>query len=332
MGKLMVIAGNSGPFSDFGPYVPSINDRGAVAFFATRRGGATGVFCGDGGPIHTLHQKATYRSHPDINEDGTLCVYADLADASQVVLLGRPGAAPEVITHEGIPSIGPLGPTMNNAGAIAFRATSAAGRAGVYVAAGGALTRVAEAGDRFASFDGLPVLFDDGSVVFRANHVDGTQAIHRRSSDGTMTCLVQTGDDLTELGRFPSGNGLGEIVFSATRPDGSSAIFTTRAGQTAPTPVVESAKSFESFRGALIDDEDRIVFYAVPASGELAVYALDEPGAAPQRIIGLRDEFGTCPLTDLALNPVSLNNAGQIAVRLKLADGRQFIARMDVFA
>ena len=331
MGKLMVIAGNSGPFSDFGPYVPSINDRGEVAFFAARRGGATGVFCGDGGPIHTLHQKATYRSHPDINEGGMLCVLADLADASQVVLVGEPGAAPEVITHEGIPSVGPLGPTINASGAVAFRAASAAGRAGIYLAAGGALTRVAEAGDRFASFDGLPVVFDDGSVVFRANHVDGTQGIHRRLRDGTNLTLAQTGEGFVELGRFPSGNSRGTVVFCATRPDGSSGVFTLAEGASAPVPAIESAKAYESFRGALIDDDGRIVFYATPSGGELAVFALDAASAAPRRIIGLRDEFGTCPLTDFALNPVSFNNTGQVALRLKLADGRQFIARLDVF-
>jgi hypothetical protein len=331
MGKLMVIAGNSGPFSDFGPYVPSINDRGTVAFFATRRGGATGVFSGDGGPIQTLHQKATYRSHPDINDDDTLCVCADLADKSQVVLFGKPGAPPEVITHEGIPSIGPLGPTINAAGAIAFRATSAAGRAGIYVAADGELTRLAEVGDRFGGFDGLPVSLDDGSVIFRADHSDCSQSIHRWRAGGALDCIVQTGEMFGELGRFPDANARGTVVFTATRRDGTSGVFTIDASG-AITPAVESAKVFENLRAALIDDTGRIVFCATPGGGELAIYALDGAGAVPRRIIGLRDEFGTCPLTDFALNPVSFNNAGQIAVRLKLADGRQFIARLDVFS
>jgi hypothetical protein len=330
MGKLMVIAGNSGPFSDFGPYVPSINDRGGVAFFATRRGGATGVFCGDGGPIQTLHQKATFRSHPDINDDETLCVYADLADKSQVVLFGKPAAPPEAVAHEGIPAIGPLGPMINAAGAIAFRATSAAGRAGIYLAIDGELTRLAEAGDRIGGFDGLPVILDDGSVVFRADHADGAQGIHRWRAGGALECVVQTGEAFRELGRFPSANACGTVAFTATRRDGTSGVFTIDVRGSVVT-MVESAKVFENFRGALIDDTGRIVFYATPSGGELTIYAMEGPGAAPRRVIGLRDEFGTCPLTDFALNPVSFNNTGQIALRLKLADGRQFIARLDVF-
>lgn len=331
MGKLLVIAGNSGPFSDFGPYVPSINDRGMVAFFAVRRGGATGVFCGDGGPIQTLHQKATFRSHPDINDRGTLCVYADLADGSQVVLFGEVGAPPEVVTHEGIPAIGPLGPTINRAGAIAFRATSAAGQAGIYLAADGELTRLAEIGDGFGGFDGLPVILSDGSVIFRADHGDGTQRIHRWQPGGALACVVRTGEEFADLGRFPGANDRGTVVFTATRRDGSSGVFTIPAAGGTATCAIESAKVFESFRGALIDDTGRILFYATPSGGELAIYTLDGAGASPRRVIGLRDEFGTCPLTDFALNPVSFNNTGQIALRLKLADGRQFIARLDVF-
>jgi len=330
MGKLLVIAGNSGPFSDFGPYVPSINDHGTVAFFATRRGGSTGVFCGDGGPIHTLHLKAGYRSHPDLNADETLCVFAELAERAQVVLFGRAGAPPEVVAHEGIPTIGPLGPTINAAGAIAFRATSAAGRAGIYVAAHGELARVAEAGERFAGFDGLPVILDDGSVIFRADHLDGTQGIHRWSPGGGLACAVQTGEVFTELGRFPSAEAHGTIAFTATRRDGSAGVFTVNAAGEMTT-AIESTKAWENFRGALIDTAGRIVFHATPSGGELTIYALDAPGATPRRVIGLRDEFGSCPLTDLALNPVSFNNSGQIALRLKLADGRQFIARLDTF-
>jgi len=328
MGTLLVIAGTSGPFADFGPYVPSINDRGMVAFQATRRGSTTGIFCGDGGPISYLRPAATYHSHPAINNHGTLCAYADTPeDGTQAVIFGVAGGPAEIITHEALKVVGPLGPTMNDAGSIAFRATSAAGRAGIYVAGDGPLVRVAETDERFGTFDGLPVILGDGSVVFRANHVDGIQAIHRWRPGGRTTSVVTTGERFVELGRFPDANAHGTVVFTATQRDGSSGVFTAREGIV--ETAIESARQFESFRGALIDDDGRIVFYATPSGGMLGIHALDTAG--PRRLICLRDEFGTCPLTDFALNPVSLNNAGQVALRLKLADGRQFIARLDVF-
>lgn len=329
MGTLLVIAGTSGPFADFGPYVASINDRGLVAFQATRRGGTTGIFCGDGGPISYLRPTATYRSHPALNNHGTLCAYADMAEnGTPAVISGSAGGPADVITHEALKAIGPLGPTMNDSGAIAFRATSATGRAGIYVAAAGSLVRVAETDERFGTFDGLPVILGDGSVVFRANHVDGTQGIHLWRPGGGTTSVVTTGERFVELGRFPDANARGTVVFTATQRDGSSGVFTAKDGGI--EPAIESAREFESFRGALIDDDGRIVFHATPGGGMLGIHALDTAG--PRRLIGLRDEFGTCPLTDFALNPVSLNNAGQVALRLKLADGRQFIARLDVFS
>lgn len=327
MGKLLVIAGASGPFSDFSPYVPAINDEGMVAFQAARRSGGTGAFCGRGGGIAPLAFKASYRSHPDINASGMLAVYAELPDGTQGLVYGAPGVPPEIITHDALPTIGPLGPTLNDSGAIAFRATSAAGRAGIYVAHGSTLTRVVEAGDQFSGFDGLPVICGDGSVVYRADHVQGSQGIHLWRPDGTTRLLATTGPDFAELGRFPAANNAGAVVFAATRPDGSSGVFRT-VGDGPIEAVIESGKTFENFRGALIDDEGRIVFFATPTGGELAVYHLYS-GAA-ERVIGLRDEFGTCPLTDFALNAVSLNNRGQIALRIRLADARQFIARIDL--
>jgi hypothetical protein len=40
------------------------------------------------------------------------------------------------------------------------------------------------------------------------------------------------------------------------------------------------------------------------------------------------DLFGS-PVAGFALNPVSVNAVGQLAIRVKLADARQFILRAD---
>lgn len=324
----MVIADTSGPISDFGPYVPSINDRGLVAFQATRQDGATEVFYGDGGPLSSLHQSATFRSHPDINNQGALCVYAELPAGKQIVLIAATGKPPEIICREALPTIGPLGPTMTNSGVVALRASSRSGRPGIYVVDSSSFVVIAEAGERFSGFDGLPVIIEDHTVFFRADHVGGGQGIYARRQDGQLACLVATGDRFAELGRFPCANSSGTVAFTATQCDGTSGIFSTVGGRI--ETLTDTSAGFESFRGALIDDAGRIVFYATPPGGTLGVYTLNAAG--PMRLIGVGEEFVNCPLTELVLNPVSINNAGQIALRLKLADGRQFIVRLDAFA
>lgn len=324
----MIIADTSGPFTDFGPYVPSINDRGMVAFQATRQDGATGIFCGDGGPLSSISQSANYRSHPDVNNHGALCAYAELSAGKQIVLIAAARKPPEIICREALPTIGPLGPTMNDSGFVALRASSRAGRPGIYVVGSSSFVVIAEAGERFSGFDGLPVIIEDHTVFFRASHVDGGHGIYARRQNGQLECLVATGDRFAELGRFPSANASGSVVFAATQGDGTSGIFRIVGGRI--ETVIDASAGFESFRGALIDDAGRIVFYATPPGGTLGVYTLNAAG--PMRLIGLGEAFVNCPLTELALNPVSINNAGQIALRLRLADGRQFIVRLEAFA
>ena len=328
MGRLLVIAGTSGPFADFGTFAPAIKERGAVAFQATRRNGATGVFCGDGGPITCLHQTAAYRSHPDINDAGELCAYADLPDGREALLVGKPGQRPDAIAPDTLPAIGPLGPTMNETGAVAFRGTTAQSGPGIYVADGDRLTTVAAAGaGRFSGFEGLPVILADGRVVFRADRGPHRHSIHLWAPDGRERIVAETGDRFSELGRFPHANARGDVVFDARPQQGRAGIFRAREGEI--TPVVDTTAGFEEFRGALVDDAGRVVFYATPTGGTLAIHRSENGVHA--RVVGLGDELAGSPIIDLALNPVSFNNTGQIALRLKLADGRQFIARLDVF-
>src|SRR6266508_3297683 len=112
-----VIAATGGRFSDFAPYVASVNDAGTVAFQAALRGGGSGVFTGCGGAVAevvgpALLGRAT--SHPDLNDGGATSFYAELPDGGEGVFLVHDGRL-QTIADTGGPfaSIGPLGPTMN---------------------------------------------------------------------------------------------------------------------------------------------------------------------------------------------------------------------------
>jgi hypothetical protein len=68
-----VIATTGERFSDFAPYVASVNDAGSVAFQAALRDGGTGVFTGSGGAIAEAAGPALLAgvtSHPDLNDAG----------------------------------------------------------------------------------------------------------------------------------------------------------------------------------------------------------------------------------------------------------------------
>jgi hypothetical protein len=47
------------------------------------------------------------------------------------------------------------------------------------------------------------------------------------------------------------------------------------------------------------------------------------------RVLGVGDRLHGATVVDFALNPVSVNARGQLAIRVALDDGRQFIVRGD---
>ena len=281
--EIEIVARTGERFSDFGPYVASINDAGTVAFHADGR-----IFTWREASIAAVELGGEAISHPDINAAGQICAYVRLAHDDTAVLLD------DHIIDSG--DIGPLGPTMNDRGQVAYRA-----RGGVYLDG-------REVATGFASVEGLPCVDDDGSVVFRAD-----RGIYRWR-DGDIQPLVELGDDFAELGRFPAVGPGGAVVFAAVDRDGRPGVF---AVDGAGPRVLHASDAFESYRGVLAFDGG-FVFYATPRGGALGIYDQDA-----RRLLGIDDEIAA-----FVLNPVSIDRAGQLAVRLELAGGDQAIARV----
>ena len=332
---LTPIATNDGRFVDFAPYVASINDEGVVAFQATLSDGHSGVFTGDGKSITDIAVTAStacpvrlFSSHPDINQAGKLAVYGTLKSGDQAVLLMCPdGSISATDARDRFCGIGPLGPTMNERGDVAVRGTSQDGKACIAVRRGARFHAIAEAGDRFCGFEGLPVVNNDGHVVFRANLTDYSQGIfvHR---DGQCAAVAMTGNDFEEIARFPIMNDHGAVAFAAKRASGAWGIFTADSGRLAC--MVDAEAGFESFRGVLINNAGPVAFYGTPAGGQLGIYSGADP--TRHRVIGLGDTIFGATVVDFALNPVSINELGQMAIRIALDDRRQFILRGDPVA
>jgi hypothetical protein len=329
------IATNDGRFVDFAPYVAAINDDGVVAFQATLSDGHSGVFTSDGKSTTDIAVTAStacparlFSSHPDINQAGKLAIYATLKSGEAAVLLMHPdGGLAATDERAWFNEIGPLGPTMNEHDDVAVRGTSQDGRACIRVRRGTHFHAIAEAGDRFSRFEGLPVVNNDGHVAFRADLPDDRQGIfvHR---DDQCAAVAMTGNDFVEIARFPIINDRGDVAFAARRASGVWGIFTAASGQLAC--VVDAEAGFESFRGVLINNAGPVALYGTPAGGQLGLYTGTDP--IRHKILGLGDTVFGATVVDFALNPVSINGLGQMAIRVALDDRRQFILRGDPMA
>ncbi len=331
--SILVIAETGERFADFAPYVASLADDGQVAFQAATRRGGTGIFVADGGPVRAIVESgdrfSEFYSHPDIDVSGTVSFYAALATGERGIFRLRADESVTIAdTSEEFREIGPLGPTMNDEGVVAFRAGLETGGEGIYAGSASQAVRViADTIDVFSGFQGLPVVDRAGAVTFRANLKDGGAGIYA-DQVGSFSAIAETGELFSELGAFPSANDLGSVAFCATLASGGSGLFISTA--CAVSAFVDTKDPFESFRGVLINNRDDVIFYATPRGGALGIFSGPDP--AKDKVVGIGDALCNSVVTDFALNPVSFNNANQVAIRLKLADGRQLIVRADLHA
>jgi hypothetical protein len=311
-----VVADTTGAFADFGPYVPSVTARGTVAFQATTRDGRTGVYAWDGERTAVVAQEGAAHgpivSHPDVQDDGWTSYYAETTGGGGV-FAARAGVVVPLATpsHNGLRA-GPLGPTMAR-GRVAFRA-SRGDAPGVWLASTDGVVPVAERG--FAGFEGLPVVDDAGSVVFRAD-----DAVYRWRN-GVVTAVVRVGGAIGALQRFPSQ--AAAVWVGGARADGAPVIVTVNEEVT-----LAPATGFQSVRTVLATSSGALWFFAVPASGGIGMYRGLDPVA--DHVVALGDPLNGDPIVDFAANPVSARGRW-LALRVRTARGYQAILRLEAQA
>ena len=328
MFSVAVVATTGERFSGFAPYVASVNDAGVVAFQAALRVGGSGVFAGVGGEVEEVVERALHAgvtSHPDLNDARDTSFYGELPGGGQGAFLHRDGRLQVVAdTCGAFASIGPLGPTMNEAGTVAFRANSADRVSGIFAGDGAAVTTVADTTGPWSRFHGLPVITGDDTVVFRADCGDGVQGIYA-GGGGSIRTVAEPRARFESLGLFPSANERGTVAFAATLRGGGAGIFTDDDGRI--TRITEMEGAFEAYRGAVITNAGAVVMIATPRGGSIGLF--DGPDPEADRILALGDSLLDSTVEDFAANPVSVNASGQVAIRASLADGRQVIVRAD---
>ena len=324
---LTLIATTGDRFCDFAPYVPAASDDGTVAFQAALAGGGTGVFTGSGEAVDEAAGPSLVRvtSHPDRNGVGMMSFYGDRQDGGRGVFLLHDARLETVAdTSVEFSAIGPLGPTMNDAGTVAFRADRSPGVSGIFTGDGKDVVAVVETDSRWRRFHGLPVITRSGALVFRADRADNVQGIYCHY-EGSIGTVAESGDFFETLSLFPSANDDGTVAFAATLRAGGAGIFTAAEGGI--TRIADTGGAFEAYRAALITDGGNVVVLATPRGGSLGLFDGADP--VEDRILAVGDQFLGSNVAELASNPVSVNAVGQVAIRVTLTDGRQLILRAD---
>lgn len=355
---LLALAATGRDLVSFGPWVPAVDERGRVAFTAVHAGGRTGLhLVAESGPLGewmlgvpapraagagprgpgvfgagqsaegaasggARADVAAFTSHPDLDRDGALYVYAALADGRDALVRAGPGAeiGPLVTAGPGqrISRIGPTGPTVNGAGVVALRTFGPGGEAGCHLWAGGALRDLA-ADTGAEGFEGLPVVNDRGEVALRAR-VGGRDRLFA----GAPGALRGLGDGAAELGRFPCLAHDGAVGAPAYGAAGGG----YRRWRGDEEEDLLPAGRFGFVRGGLLVAEGLLAVYVQTSRSPLAVLV----GPDPERdlLVGVGQPLFGSEVLDLALNPVSGAEAGWIAVRVTLADGRGLVCRTAV--
>jgi hypothetical protein len=196
------------------------------------------------------------------------------------------------------------------------------GISGVFAADRSGVLAVADTEGGWSRFHGLPVIDEAGSVVFRADCPDGVEGIYV-ARDGEARAVAEIGDVYESLALFPSVSDDGTVAFAAGLRGRGAAVVTVHDGH---VEAVDTEGAFESFRGVLIGG-DRVVRIATPRGGKLGLYG--GPDAEADRILAIGDRAFGSTVVEFAANQVSINRAGQLAVRAILADGTQLILRAD---
>lgn len=80
----------------------------------------------------------------------------------------------------------------------------------------------------------------------------------------------------------------------------------------------------------VVNNHGHVAFRADLPDGQQGIYTGTDP--TRHRLLGLGEALFGATVVDFALNPVSVNGSGQVAIRVALGDRRQFILRADPVA
>ena len=130
-------------------------------------------------------------------------------------------------------------PTINAKGQVAFAAGKIGGGGGIYVGDGGALTTIAETGERFKSLPLPPPVNGSGRVAFYGELQSGATGIFA-GNGGPVATIAETGGTYERVAGTVAIDDSGRVLFRADLKGGGNGIF---AGSGGPVSAVYDSKT-----------------------------------------------------------------------------------------
>ena len=344
------------PFDSFKNHF-SINQSGEVAFLADLKDGSSGVFTGDGAMPNTIvDTDGGWFSEfwgPSINDSGDVSfVGRSSGSGSAAVMRYNAGGGtfttitdsigwfPAYPTFPNHSSIHPYadGTSINNGGTVAFLGqTFSQGDMAIAVGNGGQLSFVARSPSLlFYSLQSAPVIkrgLGGLQVAFTSiREKFGTlEAQIFRGGSANYVPLVTTGGQFIGLSDRPSINDSGDVLFTAWLVNGYSGVFI--ANGSSFTPVAHTIGPFTDFY--VYEGQDALSNTGLAFKARLNASSISGiftgPDAVNDKVLAKEDSLPgfLSTVTDVVIGPESLNDLGQLAMKVTFADGRQRILRAD---
>lgn len=302
---------------------PAIDSAGRVVFCGSI-GGVEGIYSGSGGAVQPVLTAgptyAQFSRRPVVNDAGTIALTATRNDGAREVLTWQGGQVKTIATTGGQVTDfveGRVG--LNAGGDVAFTAVGANGDTTVMRTSQGVALPVAN--NRTAGYDrfGAPTLADDGTAVFWGQRPAPLPSLYDQpilAAKSAIT-LKRIGGGVVDAldsdwGRYPAVNAGGQVLFLLQ----NGRIFVGDVGGGGG-----AREAGPGFQGVMNDRGD------IVGTGGGYIYRLDRP--TPDVFLDLTSNPYGSPMAGLYLSPDGLNDAGQLAIGLGLADGRTLILRAD---
>jgi len=308
-------------FPAFGRSV-SINCSGDVAFSAVSVPSLrAGAYVARGAEIYAVHEgAATPDAYSDltINDSGMVAFTIQPDSSGNRVAMFADGQGVTPIGDG--PRQGAGDPALNNLGQLAYRGSH--GASGIFIRDRHRVTAVAEFGKTIHGTFGNRVSINDrGEVAFAGTLIDGTRAI-----------VVGNGFDLFVIAQAttkdqqfwePVLNNAGTVVFR-TQIAGRPALYS--ADRKTQSLIVDTSGPFLGLSNVVsINGRGGIAFKAwlKGAQGVHGIFTGPDPVA--DKVILVGDELAGSTVTGVEIGWSALNDRGQIAFQVGLANGKQAV-------
>lgn len=310
----------------------ALNDMGQVSFVTTLPNGVAGVFVGSGGAVATVADDTRDFStfgFPGINGRGRVTFFGNKIVRSGFYE-GIDGSTPLIENHG---AVGGFVGDIYSSPSGAFSAVHAVLRLPgfqqeIVASDGGRATRVADTSGLFALLDLDPRVNASGRVVFHGTRRDGSDGIFV-GRGGALTTIADSSAVFAVFSDSPAINDRGDVLFQATLNDANGTMGLFLASRGVITTVLDTTAAFIDFgRAPAINDRGQIAFEGATAD-VVGIFTGGDPVA--DRVIAVNDVIDGS--TVASLGPLAfdsaLNNRGQLAFIVGLADGRTAIYRAD---